>query len=216
MQVACWSAKGGSGTTVVALVLAVVAARSSPGSALLVDLGGDVPAALGLPEPGSPGALDWSAAPPDVDGDALDRLTLGIDVGPGDGGLRVLPRGTGAGVPERLAAALAERPSVVVDCGPPGDPVGSWLAAALPVSLLVVRPCGLALRRIAAAPTRPTGVVLVEEPGHRIDRREVADAAGAPVVARVPWDPAVARAVDDGLVGERVPRSVARALRSVS
>ncbi|HEX9969851.1 MAG TPA: hypothetical protein VGB03_06900, partial [Acidimicrobiales bacterium] len=83
MVVACWSAKGGSGTTVVALALALLAARSSPAGALLVDLGGDVPVALGLASSGAAGVLDWLAAPPEVDGDALDRLAL--DVG---GGLR--------------------------------------------------------------------------------------------------------------------------------
>jgi hypothetical protein len=210
MVVACWSAKGGSGTTVVAVALAVLAARSSPSGSLLVDLGGDAPVALGLGSPDGPGVLDWLAAPPEVGGDALDRLALD-----GADGVRVLPRGTGSGLPERLTAALVDRPHVVVDCGDRSDPVGSWVAATLPVSLLVVRPCSLALRRVERVPVRPTGVVVVDEPGHRIDIHHVADAAGAPVVARVPWDPAVARAVDSGTLGARVPRSLARSLRGL-
>ncbi|HSH59850.1 MAG TPA: hypothetical protein VK988_09470, partial [Acidimicrobiales bacterium] len=88
MLVACWSAKGGSGTTVVAAALGHVLARSSPGGVLLVDLGGDLPAALGLPEPTGPGVSDWLAAGDDVPADAFDRLALD-----GGGGLGVLPRG---------------------------------------------------------------------------------------------------------------------------
>lgn len=210
MVVACWSAKGGSGTTVVALALALLAARSSSAGSLLVDLGGDVPVALGLASLPAPGVLDWLAAPPEVDGEALDRLAL--DAG---AGLRVLPRGAGSGPPERLTAALAERASVVVDCGAPGDVVGSWMAATAPVSLVVVRPCFLAARRLADGPIRPTGVVVVDEPGHRLDVVELSETAGAPVVARVPWDPAVARAVDSGSLAARLPRSLARSLRGV-
>ena len=51
--VTCWSVKGGSGTTVVAAALALSLARRDEG-ALLVDLAGDVPAALGCPEPTLP------------------------------------------------------------------------------------------------------------------------------------------------------------------
>ena len=63
MVTLCWAAKGGSGTTVVAAALALTSARH----ALLVDLDGELPAALGLPEPDRPGVVDWlsSDAPPD-------------------------------------------------------------------------------------------------------------------------------------------------------
>ena len=57
----CWSAKGGSGTTVVAAALALVLARQQPTT--LVDLAGDIPAALGLPQPSGPGVADWLASP---------------------------------------------------------------------------------------------------------------------------------------------------------
>ena len=75
MLVACWSAKGGSGTTVVAAALGHVLARSSPDGALLADLGGDLPAVLGLPEATAPGLADWLSAGDDVPPDALQRLT---------------------------------------------------------------------------------------------------------------------------------------------
>src|SRR3954447_24799627 len=58
MLVACWSVKGGSGTTVVSAALALAVAATGH-DALLVDMGGDVPAALGVPEPAGPGLADW-------------------------------------------------------------------------------------------------------------------------------------------------------------
>ena len=53
MLITCWSVKGGSGTTVIATSLALLFAKRQ--GALLVDLAGDVPAALGLPDPDGPG-----------------------------------------------------------------------------------------------------------------------------------------------------------------
>jgi hypothetical protein len=210
--VACWSAKGGSGTTVVAAALGHVLARSSPSGVLLVDLGGDLPAALGLPEPAGPGISDWLAAGDDVPADALDRLT--VDCGEG---LGLLPRGRGPLAHEggdRLATTLATRPSgVVVDCGPPGDAVGTAVAAAAGLSLLVLRPCYLAVRRALAAPIRPSGVILVSERHRSLGRKDVEEVLGVPVRAEVAWDPDVARCVDAGLLGRRVPRALERSLR---
>ena len=54
----CWAAKGGSGTTVVAAAMTIAA--TSP--TLLIDLAGDVPAVLGIPEPDGPGVFDWLAS----------------------------------------------------------------------------------------------------------------------------------------------------------
>jgi hypothetical protein len=209
--IACWSVKGGSGTTVVAAALALVVARSSPSGVLAVDLGGDVPAVLGLPEPAAPGVSDWLGADGDLPPDALGRLEL--DAAPG---IRLLPRGGGplpSAGGERLAAALVGSRPTVVDCGSGGDPVGLAVASSAALSLLVLRPCYLALRRAVAAPVRPSGVVLVSEPGRSLGRRDVEDALGVPVRAEVGWDPVVARRVDAGLLGAKVPRSLERALR---
>ena len=79
MLIACWSVKGGSGTTVVATVLALLHARA--GGALVADLVGDVPAALGIPEPPGPGLAAWLAAADDVGADALDRLAVAVAPG---------------------------------------------------------------------------------------------------------------------------------------
>ena len=48
MLITCWSAKGGSGTTTVACALATLLAARHPAGCLLLDGCGDVPGALGL------------------------------------------------------------------------------------------------------------------------------------------------------------------------
>ena len=203
----CWSVKGGSGTTVVSASLALVLSQHRP--TVLLDLAGDAPAALGLPEPSGPGVADWLASPT---ADAPALLRLGI---PASEQLQVLPLGSGlAANPARwsaLAVALAEADaSVVIDAGTGSPPVA--LFEAVSRRLLVTRPCYLALRRavtLCTAPALgPTGVVLVTEPGRALNARDVERALGAPVVAEVPIDPTVARSVDAGLLASRLPRSL--------
>lgn len=221
MLISCWSAKGGSGTTVVSVALALsLAARSATG-ALLVDGAGDAPAVLGAPEPVTPGLLDWLGDAHRPDGAALARLELA-----GPHGLAYIPLGSArspappcAGRIDEVAALLASdsRP-VVVDCGVVADADARWLklAAAATVSLLVVRPCYLALRRAVIAPLRPSGVIVVHEPGRALGRSDIEDALGVSVKATVELDPAVARAVDAGLFATRIPRSLQRALRAAA
>lgn len=210
MFVACWSAKGGSGTTVVAVALATVLARRHP-EVLLVDLAGDVPAVLGMAEPAGPGVDDWLAAGDDVPVDALRRLEV-----VGRDGLRVLPRGApcSGGRGEVLAALLAAEPRpVVVDCG--SSPVGARvaIAASASTSLLVLRPCYLALRRAVAFGLRPSGVVLLDEPGRRLDASDVEAALGVPVRATLPVHASIAQRVDAGTFAQRLPRRFERELR---
>ena len=213
MLVACWSAKGGSGATVVSVALALVLARTS--DVLLADLAGDVPGALGLVEPESPGLVAWLGAGDDVGADALARLEVAARPG-----LDVLPCGSGPApaVPARadvLAAHLVDDPRpVVVDCGVLGSSTAAVaLAGAATHSLLVTRACYLSLRRAMRLPLRPSAVVLVEEPGRALTRHDVEEIVGAPVTVEISLDPAIARAVDAGLLASRLPRSLERALR---
>lgn len=215
MVIACWSVKGGSGTTVVATALALIAARTSEG-ALLVDLAGDAPAVLGLPEPAGPGVADWLVAPADVGGEAMSRLEVA-----GPPGLALVP--AGGPLPGHvtkgtaLAALLgAEKRVVVVDAGtrPQGD--AAEVVRSAHMSLLVLRPCYLALRRAATCVIRPHGVVLITEPGRALGRIDVEQVLGVPVRAELPFDPAVARAVDAGLLAGRVPRVLERALKDAA
>lgn len=211
-----WSVKGGVGTTVVAATFAAALSREAADGAgvLVVDLAGDMPAALARPDPGDPGLTAWTGADPDVAGDALARLELHVVPG-----LTLLPRGSGPfGPPERLevlARLLASDPrDVVVDAGVvlPGSPLLPLLAVAHR-SRLVLRPCYLGLQRARSLPAQPSDVVLVRDEGRRLSRRDVEHAVGSPVRAEVAVDAGTARAIDAGELVRRPPRPLARALR---
>ena len=202
----CWAAKGGSGTSVVTASLAL----STPPPVVLVDLAGDLPAVLGLSEPAGPGVHDWLAS--DTPAEQLHDLTVGVT-----DDVVLLPAG---GVRETagrdrwddfLSALGSDDHTVLIAAGtgcPPAE-----LHALADRTLLVTRACYLALRRAVAAPLRPSGIVLVAEPGRALRAPDVEAAVGAPVIASVPVDPAVARAVDAGLLTARLPRLVQRELR---
>jgi hypothetical protein len=237
MLISCWSAKGGVGTTVVAAALAVRLARREPGGVLAVDLAGDLPAALGCREPAGPALVDWLAAGDDVPTDAMARLEH--EVSPG---LALIPRGDGPLPSARgalLARMLAAEPRVVIaDCGriDPAPPVESCpvpaddggtdrpltdstariVTRAGSSSLLVIRPCYLALRRATALDVQPTGIVLVVEDGRAITPVDVESVLKCPVVARVRVSPAVARAVDAGLLASTLPRGLDRDLANAA
>lgn len=225
-----WSMKGGSGTSTAAAGLASTMVASGSGRArsdvLLVDLDGDLPALMGLASSDGPGVADWLATPRS-DAAALGRLE--VEVG---SGLSLVPRGAASTWPadraEDLVDALAaDSRSVVVDAGTVGVEDDGGCAAlrreligglgSEGSTFLVIRPCYLALRRVLiamgdAAVIRPDGVVLVSEHGRALDDTDVARALAVPVCATVPVDPAVARAVDAGLITSRPPRSLRRAL----
>jgi len=135
-------------------------------------------------------------------------------------GLSVLPAGAGGagdGRADDLVTALSGLgPPVVCDCGTLRDDAEVSVAAGATLSLCVVRPCYVALRRALRAPVRPSGVVLVTEPGRSLGRRDVENVLGAPVRAEIELDPLVARAVDAGLLATRLPRGLHRALRDAA
>ena len=108
MLVACWSAKGGAGTTVVATALAAVLARSSPvGRRSWSIWPAMLPAVLGSPTRVIPGLTGLADTPgPDVPPDALTRLEL--DVG---GGLILLPERLGAAVGRSDRGDVLGRPA---------------------------------------------------------------------------------------------------------
>ena len=208
-MIICWAAKGGSGTTVVACALAVSSPRAK--SSLLVDLGGDCPTALGLDEPTGPGVAEWMASPT-AGASELARLAVSVR-----DQVRLIP--CGAGVPPddqwaRLAVALGGFENVIIDAGT-GCP-STALREAAQQSLLVIRPCFIAIRRAQQLNSRPTGIVLVDEPGRALTSRDIESALGVPVVAEVRLDPAVARAVDAGLLLARLPKSLSVSLRSAA
>ncbi len=76
------------------------------------------------------------------------------------------------------------------------------------VHLVVLRgPCYVALRSLDHNNGhRPDGIVLLAEQGRSLTARDLSDVTGIPVVATVPVTPAVARAIDAGLLIARLHR----------
>lgn len=219
----CHAAKGGSGTTIVACLRAI----DSLGPVLLVDLEGDVPGMLGLPDPERPGIADWLASNAPIA--HLDDLL--IEVTPN---ALVLPRAavdSFASASAAIAGAPAERwdelvdwfgewahdsgGAIVIDAGTTVLPTS--FAEQCPTRWLVTRSCYLSLRRATRLPVTPTGVVVVDEPGRALSARDIETCVRAPIIATIPWDMRVARSIDTGLLGaRRLPRSVQRSLRRVA
>jgi hypothetical protein len=79
------------------------------------------------------------------------------------------------------------------------------------VSLLVTRPCYLALRRALHedATSNASGVVAVMEPGRALGCDDIAAVLGLPVVATIPVRADIARAVDAGVLADRLPEPLA-------
>jgi hypothetical protein len=222
---ALWSPKGGSGTSVVAAAVALVSAGRA--DTRLADLGGDQPAILGLQPPTSLITLvDWLAAGPSTPTEWLDEMA--VPVLPG---LSLLPGGptSQAASPEAgaaLAVALRDSGVAVADVGSGPivgaggdefDGAGRALIDVADTALVVLRPCYLALRRAVADPrlASSAGVILVEEPGRVLDAEDVSAVLSIPVVGRFPVRAEIARAVDAGVVRDRLPGPLAKAAGTV-
>jgi hypothetical protein len=72
------------------------------------------------------------------------------------------------------------------------------------------------LRRAARIATRPTGVILIDEPGRALSSDDIAASLGVPVVATILADPKIARAIDAGLIVSRLPHACLLELRAAS
>jgi hypothetical protein len=131
--------------------------------------------------------------------DGHDRPTLAAILGvAGDG--PVIPGLT-------LGEADWDRSELVVHDGP----------AEHGTTLLVIRPCYLALRQalnrglcgVASA------AVVVSEPGRALDPDDVCAVTGLPVMATVPVRADIARAVDAGVFADRLPEPLATAATTI-
>ncbi len=236
-----WGSKGGSGCSVVAASAALLSARRGP--VLLVDLaGGDQARILGV-EPGGAGLARWLRHP-NPPPDSLGRLEMAVServallphhgAGGRSGGQREADGSLGPrfDVGERinlLAHLLAaDDRRVIVDLGLAEshhrETVSSPLsisASAFPAvvavaerSTLVTRLCYLAIAAAMDLPV-PDDVVVVAEPDRALRATDVEAALRVPVNT-VRCDPAVARAVDSGLLTRRLPRSLHRIPLTVS
>ena len=200
------SPKGGNCTTVTAAARALLSARGGT-STLLIDLCGDVPAVVGMVEPDTPGINDWLAESQVSDAESMVRLGT-----PLTDGLVVLHRGSRfvEGQPRwsALAEAVGAIPhAVFIDAGTGFVP--EEFLAALDKVTMVTRPCYLSLKK-ATRMRRPHDVCVIREDGRALTVDDVGNVIGAPVTSVIPFEPAISRAVDAGLLTSRVEQLFAR------
>lgn len=197
-----WSAKGGSGSTVVAAFTARAMASAGQRT-LLIDADGDQPAVFGFnstTEMPTIGLAQWSESSKDVPARSLLQVSIDVLLN-----LRLVI----SGLDERVTLSsdafrrLAEDfsgTSMVIDVGDNKDAA----CAAMPfahASYCVIRPCYLAASRLRRQPVPAHGLVVIEESGRTLNAEDLSNALGVPIAARMKWDSAVARAVDAGRLG---------------
>lgn len=104
---------------------------------------------------------------------------------------------------------------VIIDAG---QVPRSWTEDPFPPGrrILVTRCCFLSLRRAMGSAVKPDGIVVLVEPGRALSVADVEDGIGAPVVAHIPVDPSIARAVDAGLLAVRPPKAMKHGLGALT
>ncbi len=202
------SAKGGAGCSVTAAAASLLLAEHEP--TVLVDLAGDQLEILGLGPPDdlrSEGLASWATLD-DPAPDALrwlERPVTGQLTLLGSGGGPVSMSDDRLSMLARLLRSDGRR--VVVDLG--DHTHLQPLAAQARRSVLVTRPCYVALSRARHLPI-PDDVVVVAEPHRALTTVDIQAVLGAPIAAVVPFEPQIFRAVDAGLLVTRMPRSLRR------
>jgi len=172
---------------------------------MLVDAMGDQPSIFGVPS-SEKGFSDWWMA-----GDSVDAGALTYLASPLSRTLKLVSAGAEQSIAPQGAneARFKFSEVTVVDAGidRPANPYIASLTENSGLSLLVIRPCYLAVRRAVEANHRIDGIVVIDEPGRSLTAADVSDVVGARVAAQIPWDAGIARAIDAGRIANRVPRA---------
>lgn len=102
---------------------------------------------------------------------------------------------------------VAERVKLFSNVVPPYQDVAfrETLADFDSLTVLVTRACYLSLKHIMDNPVyqKVDGIIVVQESGRALDRRDVEDIVGVPVIATVPWQLQIQQAVDAGTLARR-------------
>jgi hypothetical protein len=200
---------------VVSAALALTLAQRNTAAVRIVDLAGDIPSALGIAEPSGEGISNWLQQQQQPQ--TIQSLQIPVTAR-----VSLIPRGDGPLMHHALTAehcnTLAteldtSHELTVVDAGSGHIP---QLVNNATTSLLVIRPCYLALRKAAHLVVKPHGIVLINEPGRSLGKRDVESVVGAPVLVELPLDPTIARCVDAGLLASRIPTLLSQHLAHVA
>lgn len=217
-EVMFWSfcaPKGGLGTSVVAAATALESARQR--HTVLIDFGGDLAQIFGVDTNNAWGVHDWLSSSDDVGAESLEHLTIEAATN-----LSLLPAGAALSQPVdpqravRFVEAMHQSGDVTVaDVGAltKVTDARAIIAASGDRTTCVVRGCYLALRRFSELPVVIDDVVEIQEPGRALRTLDIEAVVGMPISARIPLDPSIARAVDAGLLTQRMPRTLRRNVR---
>ncbi len=202
MTTVIYAHKPGQGVTTITAALATLTARAGHRT-LLVDIGTDLPAVLGIAEPDLPGLVDYITNP---------NVTLADVVIPVAEHLDLITRGEqtpllDASTFGHSTGGLDHYDTVIIDAGTTAT---GWVRHAT-TRALVTRPCYLALRH-ATGQRRPDYLAVITEPGRALNTADIEAVIGIPVTVTIQHTPDISRAVDAGLLTTRLPRSLARAL----
>ena len=200
--------KGGQGVTTIAAALATLTAQAQHRT-LLIDTGHDLAAVLGINEPDTPGLGNYLTPTnhitlADITTTITDHLDL-INLGDTNPTFDTSTYGL-------ITGALDHYDTVIIDTSPAAH---RWTRHA-DHTLLVTRPCYLALRHATGKVPRPDHLVVITEPGRALNTADIEAVTGTPVTATIPHDTAIARAIDAGLLTTRLPRTLTRALRPLA
>jgi hypothetical protein len=195
----CAGAKGGQGTTTIAVTLHLLVARTRP--TLRIDTLGDAAAVLGIPDPAPAVTLDQALAEAGEPAPGLRLAHIAAD--------RIDDTAL-----DRLRGLTDDGHRVIVDTGTDHSALHRF-DRLRPCRLLVTHACYLALRRAIAVPFIPDLVVLVTDSRRALTEGDVSLALALPVTS-VPLDPGIARAIDAGLLATRLPRCLANALHDLT
>lgn len=200
------SPKNGNGVTVTAASYALLSASRGTKTVVL-DMCGDQPATLGQPEPQGAGLNDWLSEASSAT--LTDLLAHGREA---TNNLLVVHRGSQFidGEPRwiDMVNAIADSPYLfIIDAGAGRLP--HPLVEAAHKVITVVKPCYLTLRRATQLPP-PSSVFVVTEPGRALTVKDVGHVLNAPIEAEIPYEPAISRAVDAGLLPSRVENLLGR------
>jgi hypothetical protein len=202
--IACWSPKGGTGTsTFVAASASVIARERGAGRGVRVaDFAGDQSALLGVTAPGA-GVNDWLAAARAPD-DAVTRIAVAVT-----DRLTLLPAGhadardADAATGAQLAALLAAAPAITLaDLGAARTPALRAIAAHADVTLAIVRTCYLSLAHLAHDPVvvSTDALVLLSERHRLLGRRDFERVSGRRVALTIPVRGTLGRLADTSVV----------------
>ncbi len=191
-------AKGGVGTTTVAVMAASGAARLGR-EVVLVDLTGDVAVTAGV-STDLAGIADWARAD-DLSLGSVDALQVELN-----DQVALLPRGKGEFDQTRLTtlwSLLCGKPQVVIVDAGTGAAATELVGDDNVRRIMVATTCYCAVYRAARMASRIDDMVVIADPTRSLTVADVEGGVGKDAAVAIALDPAIARWSDAGLLLDR-------------